>query len=76
MVFTGGIGENAAPVRAQSVEGLEEMGLQIDPGKNEGHGEIEISAESSRVKIWVIPTNEELLIARDTFRILNGLPLP
>jgi acetate kinase len=76
VIFTGGIGENAALVRAQTVEGLEELGLQIDPVKNAGRGEIDISAESSRVKTWVIPTNEELLIARDTFRILNGLPLP
>jgi acetate kinase len=76
LIFTGGIGENAPPVRAQTVEDMDMMGLSIDPAKNAGRGEIEISGECSRVKVWVIPTNEELLIARDTFRILNGLPLP
>jgi acetate kinase len=76
VIFTGGIGENAALVRAQTVEDLDMMGLSIDPAKNAERGEIEISGECSRVKVWVIPTNEELLIARDTFRILNGLPLP
>jgi len=76
VIFTGGIGENAAPIRSQVVEGLEGMGIKIDPAKNEGHGERDISAEDSRVKVYVIPTDEELLIARDTFRVLNGLPHP
>ena len=78
MVFTGGIGENSPHVRAQACEGLRELGIQIDPERNEAvvGTEGKISTEDSRVRVMVIPTNEELLIARDTFRALRGLPLP
>lgn len=76
IIFTGGIGENAAPIRTQTIEPLEALGIRIDAAKNEAHGEQEISGPDSRVKVYVIPTNEELLIARDTFRVLNGIPMP
>src|SRR5690606_11840768 len=68
VVFTGGIGENAAAVRARICAGLEWMGLELDPGRNAEHAggrEGRISVEGSRLAAWVIPTDEELLIARD-----------
>jgi len=70
IAFTAGIGENDAPARAEICEGLEFLGVKIDPKKNEGkRTEGEISADDSRVKVWVIPTNEELAIARDTLEL-------
>jgi acetate kinase len=76
VVFTGGIGENSPVIRARSVVGLEAMGLHIDPARNDTARavEAEISPEGSTSRIFVVPTNEELLIARDTFRIVAGLP--
>ena len=78
IVFTGGIGENSPPVRAQVCAGLSEMGIQVDPARNAAvvGKESEISTKDSRVRVMVIPTNEELLIARDTFRVVRGLPNP
>jgi acetate kinase len=78
LVFTGGIGENAPLVRQKACEGLAELGYEIDPARNgEAVGKTsEISTDSSRTRIMVIPTNEELLIARDTFRVIRGLPIP
>ena len=75
IVFAGGIGEHAAPVRAQICEGLEWMGLTLDVERNAamvGGREGRISADGSRLEAWVIPTDEELLIARDTFRVTTG----
>ena len=70
IVFTAGIGENAALVRSESLKGLEFLGFNLDAKKNEIAGEIgEISTDDSRVKVYVIPTNEELMIARDTARL-------
>ena len=78
LVFTGGIGENSPPIRALACKGLSELGIQIDAARNAAvvGMEGEISAERSRVRVMVIPTNEELLIARDTFRAVRGLPHP
>ncbi len=77
LVFTGGIGENAAPVRARSVEGLAAMGITIDPVLNESARgkEMNVAPRGQPCRVQVIPTNEELLIARDSFRIVRGLPL-
>ena len=70
IAFTAGIGENDAPARAEICEGLEFLGVSIDPKKNDGkRSEGEISADGSKVKVWVIPTNEELAIARDTLEL-------
>ena len=69
IVFTGGIGENSRVVRRISAAGLEEFGVAIDLPKNENN---ERDIGSGRVKILVIPTNEELAIARDTKRILEA----
>ena len=67
LVFTAGVGENSATMRASICEGLEYLGIKIDPEKNKTRGEeAVISADDSKVKVWVIPTNEELMIARDT----------
>ncbi len=76
IVFTGGIGENSPEVRARICEGLEWMGLTLDAEANLAarHGrEARISTEDSRLAAWVIPTDEELLIARDTARLVLGL---
>ncbi len=74
IVFTGGIGENADTVREGALEGLEYLGMELDPEKNRGfRKEGEISTPGSRVKVMVIPTNEELMIATDTEMIISGL---
>jgi acetate kinase len=74
VVLTGGIGENAPEVRSRILEGLEWMGLTLDPGANlgaVGGTAARISTEDSRLAAWVIPTDEELLIARDTCRLVE-----
>ena len=75
IVFTGGIGENSPEVRRLICEKLGWMGIEIEPPLNEklsGGGEGIISTDSARLKVYVIPTNEELLIARDTARLISG----
>jgi acetate kinase len=72
LVFTGGIGENNAMVRKESLKGLEQLGIWLDEQANSGNPpgqEGSVSKEGSPVKVFVIPTNEELQIARDTFAI-------
>ena len=70
LVFTAGVGENSASTRAAVCEGLEFLGIKIDPKKNDIRGkEADISAEGSKVRVLVVPTNEELMIARDTKRL-------
>ena len=74
IVFTAGIGENSQETRAESCEGLEFLGVKIDPEKNKVRGkEAIISNNDSRVKVMVIPTNEELMIAKDTAEISANL---
>jgi acetate kinase len=73
LVFTGGIGENSSDVRAKSVEGLEFMGIELDADANtDSSGEKLISSRGSGVSVYVIPTNEELMIAHDTMDIVRG----
>jgi len=70
IIFTGGIGENNAPIRRQILEGLEPLGIELDPAANEARGrEATISTPASRIRILVVPTNEELMIARDTLAV-------
>ena len=69
LVFTGGIGENAAPIRARVCRGASWLGLDLDEVANTNGGP-HISREGSRVSAWVIPTNEELMIARHTRRLV------
>jgi acetate kinase len=78
LVFTGGIGENSSVVRAKICEGLEWAGLSLDEEKNQRTTGVEgsISREDSRLAAYVIPTDEELLIARDTARCILGEPNP
>ena len=73
IAFTGGIGENRPGFRAMVLADLEELGIVLDPAANErARGEARISAARSRVQVWVIPTNEELIVARQTKQLLEG----
>ncbi|MCR9291107.1 MAG: acetate/propionate family kinase [bacterium] len=73
LVFTGGIGENGKSMRAAICDGLDELGWSLDPDKNStASGECRIDADSSRSQIWVVPTNEELVVARQTYALLNS----
>jgi len=79
VVFTGGIGENSAEIRARICEDLSFMGIALDERANRDlarGAEGDIATADSRVRIWVIPTNEELLIARDTVRCVEGVAQP
>ena len=70
IVFTAGVGENGASNRARIMEGLEFLGAKLDPERNNVRGkEALISTDDSKVKVYVIPTNEELMIAKDTQRL-------
>ena len=74
IVFTAGLGENSPFMRDKICNGLEYLGTRIDPDLNKVRGkEREISVRRARVKIFVIPTNEELVIARDTFNICRRI---
>lgn len=78
VVFTGGIGENSPEVRARICEGMEWAGLKIDETKNQQTVGQEglISTDDSRLLAYAIPTDEELLIARDTVSVIMGRPHP
>ena len=78
VIFTGGIGENSAPVREAICEGLQWAGLRLDKSRNEKMVGLEgrITADDSALAAYVISTNEELLIARDTVRCIEGEPHP
>ncbi|MCQ2535154.1 MAG: acetate kinase [Clostridia bacterium] len=72
IVFTAGIGENTDYIRAKACEGLEFMGVKIDPAKNNGNrSESIISSDDSRVTVCIIPTNEELAIAQETEELVK-----
>jgi len=73
LVFTGGVGENSPDVRALTCQGMEYLGIKIDQNKNLAAKAVEadVAADDSRARILVIPTNEELVIARDTLRLMN-----
>ncbi len=74
IAFTAGIGENQINIRKMICENLEWLGVKIDLEKNNSRGEeIEISTPDSKIKVWVVPTNEELVIARDTKQIVENL---
>lgn len=73
LTFTAGVGENDAATRAAVCEYLGFMGVKIDPEKNNTRGkECVISADDSKVQVWVVPTNEELMIAQDTAELVNA----
>jgi acetate kinase len=70
IVFTAGIGENSTEVRRRICEASAWLGIELDPNANQARGP-RISREQSRVSAWVIPTNEELIIARHTGTLLG-----
>ena len=74
VIFAGGIGENAPEVRRRICAGLEWLGIQVDDARNSALVGVEgrMDEKGSRVALWVIPTDEELLIARDTWRVVTG----
>ena len=76
LVFTGGIGENATDIRGMICEGLEFLGIQLDKRKNNKNTQNEIriiSKKDSSVKVLVVPTDEEKIIAQETWRIVQKL---
>ena len=75
IVFTAGIGENNHNLRAMVMQGFEFLGAKLDPQKNMTREEAVISTDDSTVKVCVIPTDEELVIARDTVAIVTGQPI-
>ena len=72
VVFTAGIGENNALIRSLALKDMEFYGIKVDEEKNNTRGCFEIHAADSKVKVLVIPTNEELVIASDTMAIVSG----
>jgi acetate kinase len=73
LIFTAGVGERGPLERSLICEGLEHLGIKIDPEKNKVKGEeLKISTPDSKVEVWVIPTNEELMIARETVKIVGN----
>ena len=73
IIFTAGVGENDVSMREIICDNLGNLGIKLDPVKNKVRGkETIISADDARVKLLLIPTNEELMIARDTYDIVTG----
>ncbi len=73
ITFTAGVGENGAATRQAICDYLGFLGVKIDPEKNKLRGkEVKISTEDSKVQVWVVPTNEELMIAQDTAELVNA----
>ncbi|RXK11990.1 acetate kinase [Halarcobacter mediterraneus] len=74
LCFTGGIGENAALIREKVCAGLDAMGLVLDPVKNNKRSKVarDIASNGSAARIFVIPTNEEYVIANDTYKVVSG----
>ena len=73
IVFTGGIGENSKIIRENIIKRLSCLGIELDQEKNDVRGEVrKISTDDSKTLVYVIPTNEELIIARDTLSLVNN----
>ncbi len=72
LTFTAGVGENDKNVRAAVCEYLGYLGVKLDPELNAQRGEHKISAADSKVEVWIVPTNEELMIAQDTAELVNA----
>ena len=70
LVFTGGIGEHAAPVRWETCRGLEHLGIRLDPHRNARHDPV-ISVDGSGCTVRIVPTDEDLMIARHTRAVLG-----
>lgn len=74
LIFTGGIGENSAETRSQICNSMDALGISLHPAANQSRSKEDRLIGSSRVEVWVVPTNEEMLIARDTLHCVNGTP--
>jgi acetate kinase len=74
-VFTAGIGENSARIRASIVNQLGWLGVVLDPAENSRHARL-ISRADSRIPVYVVPTDEELMIAQHTLSLLLNRPMP
>ena len=73
LVFTGGIGENGVAVRREICRDLTELGIELDDERNQtAKGEAKISGDGSRAQIWILPTNEEIIVARQTKELLEN----
>jgi acetate kinase len=74
IVFTGGIGENGRQIRSAVCRGLEDLGIVLDPQRNQQTGAVEarIDDSRSRIQLWVVPTNEELVVARQTLALISS----
>jgi acetate kinase len=76
VVFTAGVGERGPTIRAKALEGLSFMGIKVDPEKNQAsrtkNAETDISTDDSPVRIFVIPTDEELVMTEDTYALVAG----
>ena len=71
IAFTGGIGENSVRIRNGVCRDLDWFGIELDPARNaEGPAERQVSADGSRVEVWTVPTNEELVVARQSRDLL------
>ena len=68
VVFTGGIGENAFQIRERILDDMDWLGIELDESRNR-HNEEVVSSDRSRVRVFVLPTNEELMIARHTAKL-------
>jgi acetate kinase len=75
LTFSGGIGENAVAMRARICQGLEFLGINIVPERNQAcqGEEVLISKDGAAVAVWVVPTNEEIIVARETARLVNSM---
>ena len=77
IVFTGGIGENSANMRHAVLRDLRWFGIALDEAKNKtAKGEMRIDAPGSRVQVWIMPTNEELIVARQARDLLQNTQAP
>ena len=76
VIFTGGIGQHAPEIRRRICTDLDWLGIALDDARNTATTEGRVDRDGSRVELWVIPTDEELLIARDTWRVVTGAELP
>jgi acetate kinase len=77
LVFTGGVGERAAPVRAATVSGLRFLGVEIDPALNANlDGDADIGSPSAAVPTLVIKAREDIEVAREVRKVLSSIPLP
>ena len=73
LVFTGGVGENSIPVRREICEALEILGVKINLDENQKTREfVKLSTEESKIQVYVIPSNEEIMIARDTINLVRN----